>query len=101
MPPRIPWMTFSPMRKKKTQAMAVSLSLEWEGEEGQQEPGQLCPLPQPPDKGCSPSRNRFSFFLWRWGRDLAGTLISSASPSFLTHQHLVKHLTCARYCARH
>lgn len=47
MPPRIPWMTFSPMRKRKTQAMAVSLSLEWEDEEGQQEPGQLCPSPTP------------------------------------------------------
>lgn len=47
MPPRIPWMTYSPMRKKKTQAMAVSLSLEWEGGEGQQDLAQLCPSPSP------------------------------------------------------
>ena len=34
MPPRIPWMTSSPTRRKRTPAMAVSLPLELEGEVG-------------------------------------------------------------------
>lgn len=57
MPPRIPWMISSPMRRKKTPAMAVSLSLELEGKEGQQRAG---PRYGPPlHMGCSPSRNMF------------------------------------------
>ena len=34
MAPRIPWMTSSPMKRKRTPAMAVSLPLELEGELG-------------------------------------------------------------------
>lgn len=45
MPPRIPWMIFSPMRRKKIPAMAVSLPLELEGKEGQQRAGPSCGLP--------------------------------------------------------
>lgn len=45
MPPRIPWMIFSPMRRKKTLATAVSLCLELEGEEGQQGAGSRRGLP--------------------------------------------------------
>lgn len=38
-------MTSSPTRRKKTPAMAVSLPLELEGEEGQQEAGPSCGPP--------------------------------------------------------
>ena len=34
MPPRIPWMTSSEMKRKRTPAMAVSWPPELEGEEG-------------------------------------------------------------------
>lgn len=79
MPPRIPWMTSSPMRRKRTPAMAVSLPLELEGEGGAS--GGWSQLWPTLNTGCSPPRNRFSTS----SGDGPGTstLISSASPLFI------------------
>lgn len=74
MPARIPWMTSSLMKRKKTPAMAVSLSLELEGEEGQQEAGPSS-APHPPQDTHRPEMG--SPLPLEMGRDSASTLISS------------------------
>lgn len=80
MPPRIPWMISSPMRRRKTPAMAVSLPLGLEGEMVQQGAG---PNGGPPCIQDAPFPEIGSPLSLDIGRDRASALISSASPLFI------------------